>query len=271
MTTPRGQPVPASTNASPIANAAATASAYNDQYDQRGRPPIPPPRTSSNQHMDHSGTSSSAENTATRASTRTTDDEPLYASPTSGNENQDYGRERRRPINQDRDYTQDDTAARSRRRTPQSPREETPQRSSSTRENRSRQAAAGVQSPSSGSIGVSSSSNGAIPREGSTIINRIVVTDPAVDLDRERARQAESQPLPAGTDVTKVTGLGLVGSEGVDDGGRGGNRTRQDHSASATRRKDTKFGEYILGQTLGEGEFGKVKMGWKKEGGVQVS
>jgi protein-serine/threonine kinase len=26
-----------------------------------------------------------------------------------------------------------------------------------------------------------------------------------------------------------------------------------------------------LGNTLGEGEFGKVKMGWKQEGGVQVS
>jgi protein-serine/threonine kinase len=25
-----------------------------------------------------------------------------------------------------------------------------------------------------------------------------------------------------------------------------------------------------LGNTLGEGEFGKVKMGWKQEGGVQV-
>ncbi|KAK5187165.1 hypothetical protein LTR16_009576, partial [Cryomyces antarcticus] len=36
-------------------------------------------------------------------------------------------------------------------------------------------------------------------------------------------------------------------------------------------RRETKFGEYILGQTLGEGEFGKVKMGWKKEGGVQVA
>jgi hypothetical protein len=25
-----------------------------------------------------------------------------------------------------------------------------------------------------------------------------------------------------------------------------------------------------LGNTIGEGEFGKVKLGWKQEGGVQV-
>lgn len=104
-----------------------------------------------------------------------------------------------------------------------------------------------------------------LPREGSTVINRIVVDDPQEDLARERARQAEAQPMPAGTDLTPITGLGLVGSEGVDDGARAGLRSRQDHSA--THRKETKFGDYILGQTLGEGEFGKVKMGWKKDGG----
>jgi protein-serine/threonine kinase len=26
-----------------------------------------------------------------------------------------------------------------------------------------------------------------------------------------------------------------------------------------------------LGQTLGEGEFGKVKLGWRRDGGVQAS
>ena len=98
------------------------------------------------------------------------------------------------------------------------------------------------------------------------MLNRVVVTDPEVDIERERERMAEA--IPQG--VTPVTGLGLVGSEGVEDGGRGGSRTRQDHTGSNSRRKETKFGDYILGQTLGEGEFGKVKMGWKKDGGVQV-
>jgi len=45
---------------------------------------------------------------------------------------------------------------------------------------------------------------------------------------------------------------------------------RQDHLRTE-RRRETRFGDYILGQTLGEGEFGKVKMGWKRDGGAQVA
>ncbi len=55
-------------------------------------------------------------------------------------------------------------------------------------------------------------------------------------------------------------------SDPADESRRGG-RSRHDHSR---REKQTKFGEYILGNTIGEGEFGKVKLGWKQEGGVQV-
>lgn len=97
-------------------------------------------------------------------------------------------------------------------------------------------------------------------KEDNQIINRVVVTDPEIDLDRELERQAEATPV-----------LSVVGSGGVDDGARGSTRSRQDYSASASRRKETKFGEYVLGQTLGEGEFGKVKLGWKKDGSVQVA
>lgn len=110
-----------------------------------------------------------------------------------------------------------------------------------------------------------------LPREESTIINRLVITDPQEDIAREQARVAESRGQAVGTDITPITGLTLVGSEGVDDGGRGVGKSRQAPSKSDRPRKDTKFGEYFLGQTLGEGEFGKVKMGWKQEGGVQVA
>lgn len=112
---------------------------------------------------------------------------------------------------------------------------------------------------------------GTLSREDSAVINRVVVTDPSIDIEREQERQAEAQPSAMGADITPVTGLGLVGSEGVEDGGRGGSKSRQDYIGSASRRKEIKFGEYMLGQTLGEGEFGKVKLGWKKDGSVQVA
>jgi protein-serine/threonine kinase len=110
-----------------------------------------------------------------------------------------------------------------------------------------------------------------LPREESTVINRIVVADPQEDIARAEARQAERIPVSAGADLTPITGLGLVGSEGVDDGGRGAGRSRQDHSKSDSSTKRSKFGNYILGQTLGEGEFGKVKMGWKRDSSVEVA
>ncbi|GBL51470.1 hypothetical_protein [Candidozyma auris] len=40
-------------------------------------------------------------------------------------------------------------------------------------------------------------------------------------------------------------------------------------SAPQTRKrvhKEVRFGDYVLGATLGEGEFGKVKLGWRKDG-----
>ena len=59
----------------------------------------------------------------------------------------------------------------------------------------------------------------------------------------------------------------VVGMSDAADESRRGGRSRHDHSR---REKQTKFGDYILGNTIGEGEFGKVKLGWKQEGGVQV-
>ncbi|KAJ9260800.1 hypothetical protein DTO195F2_4413 [Paecilomyces variotii] len=107
-----------------------------------------------------------------------------------------------------------------------------------------------------------------VEKESSTILDRTVITDPAVDVAREKERQLEATTASG---ITPVTGLGLVGSEGVDDGGRGGHRSRHDYSSNSSKRRETSFGQYILGQTLGEGEFGKVKLGWKKDGSIQVA
>ncbi|KAF2017858.1 Pkinase-domain-containing protein [Aaosphaeria arxii CBS 175.79] len=158
----------------------------------------------------------------------------------------------------DKDRTRDESA---RRRAKESPR----QQGSSSRSKHS----PGQPTHSRSATAVGQPPTGTnLPREESTVINRIVVTDPQEDISREAARQAEARPGASASDVTPVTGLGLVGSEGVDDGGRGAGKSRQDHSAS-TRK--SKFGNYILGQTLGEGEFGKVKMGWKKDSNVEVA
>lgn len=148
-------------------------------------------------------------------------------------------------------------AARSRRRGPTSP--EMPQRARSHREASSRQSPTAVQSKSVSNV-ATATPPAKSAREESQIINRMVVTDPQIDIAREQERQAETVPA-----------LDPTGSASIDTGGGSSTQRRQDHSASANKRKEMKFGEYILGQTLGEGEFGKVKLGWKRDGTVQVA
>ena len=106
-------------------------------------------------------------------------------------------------------------------------------------------------------------------RKDDAVINRVVITDPEVDRDRIKERMAESVPSYQQEPKRSPAGaLAVVGSEGLDDGAR---VQRQPNGQSGTpRRKEIRFKDYILGATLGEGEFGKVKMGWKTQGGVQV-
>lgn len=112
-----------------------------------------------------------------------------------------------------------------------------------------------------------SRANGLPPmvREHSEVINRVIVSDPTVDEERMRARIAEAQPLQPSADAQR---MGLTSESGGQEDTRGPQR-RQDYSKS--KRREIQFGEYILGQTLGEGEFGKVKLGWKKDGSSQVA
>jgi hypothetical protein len=47
--------------------------------------------------------------------------------------------------------------------------------------------------------------------------------------------------------------------------GAGGGVGRSRSSRKGTQgHREVRFGNYILGQTLGEGEFGKVKLGWRR-------
>ncbi|CAK7268162.1 hypothetical protein SEPCBS119000_002922 [Sporothrix epigloea] len=105
-------------------------------------------------------------------------------------------------------------------------------------------------------------------REPSEILNSMIFSQDEIDVGREKARLAmasqdnydEAAPPPI---IATSSTIDLP----VEDSRRSG-RSRQDHSR---REKQIKFGEYILGNTIGEGEFGKVKLGWKQEGGVQVA
>ncbi|KAG7146170.1 Serine/threonine-protein kinase KIN4 like [Verticillium longisporum] len=101
-------------------------------------------------------------------------------------------------------------------------------------------------------------------REASEVLNRIIVSQPETDVQREKERLAEAVPHQSIDDAAPPA---IVAASEQDDSRRAG-RSRQDHSKS---NKAVKFGDYILGNTIGEGEFGKVKLGWKQNGGTQVA
>lgn len=102
------------------------------------------------------------------------------------------------------------------------------------------------------------------PIEASEILNRILTSPPEVDIERERERLAQAQPRPPASDhsVDDVASPPAVAPAETRGAG-----SRHDHRK---REKRMKFGDYILGSTIGEGEFSKVKLGWKQEGGVQA-
>ena len=139
------------------------------------------------------------------------------------------------------------------------------ERSSAGRGQRSRQAP--QQSRSTTAVGQTPVDT-SLPRENSAIINHIVVDDPQADLARERARLAEARPHQAGAEGSSMPPM-VDQTVPADPDQK--HRSRQEHLKQSSHRKEVKFGDYILGQTLGEGEFGKVKMGWKKDSSVQVA
>ncbi|EEH09827.1 protein kinase [Histoplasma capsulatum G186AR] len=262
MNSPQHLPLPPSTRGSPITPTPGQASSSTRPRptptlsDGPGSPPIPPPRTSSNQRSRTSSTAPSANTSTERVANS-------KHSRRRGDGARDRG-DRDHAQTNGRDKANDDaeSSAVKRRKCPHSP--DVPQRAASTREPRDHTSPSAMESRSEATMGPTSIPTGA-DKEPSTVVNRMVITDPAVDNAREKERQAEAQPDPE-----TLSGLGLVSSEGVDDGGRGA-RSRHDYSNSSSRRKETTFGDYVLGQTIGEGEFGKVKLGWKKDGSVQVA
>lgn len=225
---------------------------------QRGVPPIVSPRTSSNRAgADRAKRTGHATESASSPRV-TTDGQQDQAERQRSN-----GNAQANGADKGSDLSPATSASRSRRRAAESPRDTLPHRPAGAREPK------GSNPPSAAATGPTSPG---LSREGSEVINRVVISKPEVDIDREKARMAEAIPSsPASHQPnTPIGTLSVVGAEGVDDGGRGP-RSRHDHSSSTKPEKNTRFGDYFLGNTLGEGEFGKVKMGWKQEGGIQVS
>ena len=236
-----------------------------DQYD--GPPVVPPRSTSQNRGSPRAPTAPStapqeARVVASRQARQNASDQQAYAS-----QHRNYAGDYNEAV---RERPRDDTAAsaastaRSRRKDPSSP--EGSQWATNTRE-RGQQPSSSTQSRP-GAAMVPTSMPGPLVREYSEVLNRVVVSDPTEDAERLQERVAEAQPVVLGGEASSAAGQGPSQSEASEP--RGPAR-RQDYSKSNSRRKDVQFGDYMLGQTLGEGEFGKVKLGWKKDGSSQVA
>lgn len=234
--------------ASPVAVAGGGSPAeyHGGSERRRNMPAAVPPRTSSNQ------ASSSSSRRATHANERGTN------SP------------RRAQLDANGTLDDDPAAAqssRSRRAAHHQIAQDPPQRSSSTRESRGAGSSTTVPVRSQQAATSNPSSKGP-SREASEILNSILVSQPEVDIEREQQRLELAQPhhVPGAADDEAMSPPVVSPVDNGEESRRGG-RSRHDYSK---REKHTKFGDYILGNTIGEGEFGKVKLGWKQEGGVQV-
>lgn len=228
-----------------------------------GVPPVVSARTSSNRTNTTSTTDRSR-----RAATHDASGSPRQAPAGEGQERADRRRSNGHPqVNgDDPPVLAAATSSRARRRGQPPPQEPVPHRPSASKESRASQSASAAQRQAT-----AVQSPTAPSREASVVLNRVIVSQPEVDIARERERMAEAVPSsPHAPSQPSPGGAGPDPSEAVEENGRGP-RSRHDHSANAGKReKSSKFGDYYLGNTLGEGEFGKVKMGWKQEGGVQV-
>lgn len=235
--------------ASPIpVNASYDRTSAADRRKNMSSAVVPPPRTSSQQPPSGSGGGSGSRKSSQGGDRSTSQ---RYGGPDANGQ-----------VAASQSY-QDETSSRSRRTGHSSSHD----KASSGHRESSRTAASQTSMPiRSQQAGPSSSSQGP-SREASEILNSVLVSPSEVDIDRERERVAMSQPTQSAA-IDDATPPAISAGEQHGEESRRGGRSRHDFSK---REKHTKFGEYILGNTIGEGEFGKVKLGWKQEGGVQVS
>ncbi|KAI1331417.1 hypothetical protein F5Y16DRAFT_267599 [Xylariaceae sp. FL0255] len=261
------QPSPMNSRTALAAPAHVTASSPAGSSSSRRRhdPPVAPPRTSSTQHgSSTSGQPSSrrAARAEERAAANSPRRNPGESSRPVANSHSDVG-----------PSSHDESSSRSKRAA--STYQEMSYAPNSSREHRQTVSAAmpvrtREQQPTT------STSSKQPSREASEILNSVLVSQPEVDLEREQARLNEAQPHPiSGRDPSDNVGDDdaagpppVVPMHDAQNENHRGGRSRHDYSK---REKSSRFGDYYLGNTIGEGEFGKVKLGWKQDGGVQVA
>lgn len=233
MSTPQQAALPLPAHASPVStHSAASPVQKNARYpDMLGSPPIPP-RTSSTNHARRSPNGSKEKDGSSRGKSRSDRKE---------------NRERREDRN---------GKSRSRRADPLE---------ESTRESGRSRAPA----PAGSSTQPGVDETGALPKEPSAVLNTVMVSDPVVDREREQERLAEASPAAVPGESNPDSGVSSTAYL-TEEASAPPRRSRHDYSHTV-KRKETTFGTYILGQTLGEGEFGKVKLGWKRDGSIQVA
>ncbi|KAI0409985.1 hypothetical protein F4802DRAFT_9647 [Xylaria palmicola] len=230
---------------------------------RRHEPPVAPPRTSSTQH----GISGSAVPTSRRAAHG--EDRPARSPRRTPGETGETGANGYSIAGPS---SHDNSSSRTRRTGPQPVFQETAHASDGPRDNR--QGMSMTMPVRTRDQQATSTSSRQPSREASEVLNRVIISQPEVDLEREKERQGEAQPRTAPArqhahdEVDAAAPAPVVHMHETQEESRRSGRSRHDHSK---REKSSRFGDYYLGNTIGEGEFGKVKLGWKQDGGVQVA
>ncbi|KAI1821300.1 hypothetical protein F4861DRAFT_542120 [Xylaria intraflava] len=234
---------------------------------RRHEPPVAPPRTSSTQHGGNPGSGPPSSRRAGRAEER--------AAAASNRTPGEPGKIDANGYSDPNLISYGEAGSRTKRGAPHRASQEAPHPSNGPREHR--QSATTTIPIHTRDQHTTSTSSKQPSREASEVLNRVIVSQPEVDLEREKERLGAAQPRPVSAlqdeqgdeeEDDAAAPPPLVHMHEAQDESRRGGRSRHDHSK---REKSSRFGEYVLGHTIGEGEFGKVKLGWKQDGGVQVA
>ncbi|KAL6876753.1 Ca2+ transporter [Trichoderma novae-zelandiae] len=239
-------PSAASDPSAPLNSRIPTSATRASAADQHSRPdrlasaPVAPPRTSSNNPDAGHGRGYSGDK-MNNSPRRAQPDGPRNASRGDTNGAADHARTKRASNYQ----------------SPQDP-------SASAQPTSARGSHAAAEPPSSIPIPVrthQAATNSKPSREASESLHRVISNG-------EEANGRGANHHSSAQDVDPAATPPVVSMTAGSDERRGG-RSRQDHSRNS--KATTKFGDFILGNTIGEGEFGKVKLGWKQDSNVQVA